>query len=41
MADPEVQAKVAQLDAAICEKIGDTIPDDDMDQELRDLTTHS
>jgi hypothetical protein len=40
MADPEVQVKIAQLDAAIREKIGDTIPDDEMDPDLRDLLPH-
>ena len=34
MVDPEVQAKIAQLDAAIHEKIGDTIPDDEVNLDL-------
>ena len=40
MADPEVQAKIAQLDAAIREKIGDTIPDNEVNPDLRDLLPH-
>jgi hypothetical protein len=33
-ADPKVQAQMAELDASICEKIEDSIPDDAIDPEL-------
>jgi hypothetical protein len=33
-ASPEVQAKVAELDAAIREKIGDTLPDEEVNGDL-------
>ena len=41
MIDPEVQDKIAQLDATIHEKIGDTIPDDKVDPDLQDLLPHA
>ena len=34
MADPVVQARIAELDASIKEKIGDTIPDEEVDADL-------
>ena len=40
MADPEVQAKIAQLDAAIHKRIRDTIPDDEVDPDLHELLPH-
>jgi hypothetical protein len=34
MADPIVHARIAELDASIKEKIGDTIPDEEVDEDL-------
>ena len=35
--DPAIQAQMAELDASIREKIGDSIPNKDVDEELADL----
>ena len=40
MADPEVQGKIVQLDAAIHKKIGDTIPDEEVDPDVQELLPH-
>ena len=37
LADPSVQARMAELDASIREKIGDSIPDAEVDPALADL----
>jgi hypothetical protein len=34
MANPVIQAQMAELDASICEKIGDSIPDSEVDEDL-------
>ena len=40
LADPAMRVQIAELDAAICNTIGDTVQDNDMNPELLGLLPH-
>jgi hypothetical protein len=40
MVDPALRVQISELDASICDKIGDTVMDDDIDPELLGLLPH-